>query len=67
MLQNALLYNAGERGEVERELELAIPTLVQVGLFELFDVDEWIVGHNPDRSYVGALAKRYLQRSKGAA
>lgn len=60
MLHNIALYNAGERGQVERELELAVPTLIKVGLFELFAPDEWIDGSNPGRELVGRYAKQYL-------
>ncbi|RDM07658.1 hypothetical protein, partial [Acinetobacter baumannii] len=42
MLHNIELYNAGERGQIEEELKIAIPTLIKVGLFDLFEVDEWI-------------------------
>ena len=42
MLHNIELYNAGQRGQIEEELKIAIPTLVKVGLFDLFEVDEWI-------------------------
>lgn len=62
MLHNIALYNAGERGQVERELELAVPTLVKVGLFELFTPDEWIQGDNPGRRFVGERAKAYLAK-----
>lgn len=60
MLHNVALFNAGERGQVERELELAVPTLIKVGLFELFSPEEWIAGANPGRAFVGAVAKRML-------
>lgn len=60
MLHNIELYNAGQRGEVERELVLAIPTLVKVGLFDLFDPDEWMAGNNPGRRFVGLQAKQYF-------
>lgn len=60
MLRNVALYNAGERGEVEEQLKIAVPTLVKVGLFELFSVDEWINGQSPGRSFVGLCAKEYF-------
>lgn len=63
MLYNINLYNAGERGQVENELKIAVPTLVKVGLFDLFSVDEWILGLNPGRRFVGECAKEYLARS----
>ncbi|MFG6178912.1 hypothetical protein ACGTN6_16880 [Halomonas sp. THAF12] len=62
MLRNVALYNAGERGDVEKQLEAAVPTLIKVGLFELFSVDEWIGGSNPGRRFVGECAREYLDR-----
>lgn len=56
LLHNITLYNAGERGPVERELAAAIPTLFKVGLFDLFPPAEWIAGDNPGRRLVGELA-----------
>lgn len=44
MLHNIELYNAGQRGQIEEELKIAIPTLIKVGLFDLFEVEEWIKG-----------------------
>ncbi|VEB44806.1 Uncharacterised protein [Chromobacterium violaceum] len=41
MLVNIAAYNRGERGEVENQLELAVPTLFKVGLFDLFPPEEW--------------------------
>jgi hypothetical protein len=60
MLHNIALYNRGERGAVEDELILAVPTLIKVGLFDLFSVDEWVSGSNPGRRFVGQEAKRLL-------
>ena len=60
MLVNISLYNQGSRGEVERELELSVPTLFKVGLFDLFPVDDWINGSNPGRRFVGEKAREYL-------
>ncbi|AWV06354.1 DUF7709 family protein [Marilutibacter maris] len=60
MLHNIGLYNAGERGEVERQLELAVPTLIKVGLFELFPPSEWLAGDNPGRRFVGLKARALL-------
>lgn len=60
MLHNIRLYNQGERGAVENELELAIPTLFKVGLFDLFSPEEWINGDNPGRAFVGKKAKEFL-------
>lgn len=60
MLYNIDLYNSGLRGEIEQELILAIPTLFKVGLFDLFNPDEWISGNNPGRRFVGEKAKEFL-------
>ncbi|PRC95288.1 DUF7709 family protein [Solimicrobium silvestre] len=60
MLHNINLYNAGQRGTVETELELAIPTLFKVGLFDLFVPDEWLSDGNSGRQFVGRKAKEFL-------
>lgn len=62
MLRNVTRYNEGERGQIEQELEIAVPTLVAVGLFDLFSPEEWITGGNAGRALVGKLAKNYLER-----
>lgn len=62
MLHNVFLYNSGERGEVEEQLKASIPTLVKVGLFELFSAEEWINGSNPGRSFVGLHAKEFFAK-----
>jgi hypothetical protein len=61
MLHNVSLYNAGERGKVETELCLAVPTLLKVGLFDLFPADEWLNGDNAGRRFVGKATIAYLQ------
>ena len=63
MLQGVARYNAGERGQVERELEAAVPTLIKVGLFELFAPSEWVAGDNPGRRLVGQMAQRLLKQT----
>ncbi|MBJ9904094.1 DUF7709 family protein [Acinetobacter bereziniae] len=60
MLHNIDLYNQGLRGEVEQELILATPTLIKVGLFDLFSPDEWMSGDNLGRRFVGEKAKQFL-------
>jgi len=60
MLRNIELYNAGERGDIEEQLEAAIPTAAKVGLFDLFSPDEWIAGSNEGRRLVGTMAARFL-------
>ncbi|KAA8733339.1 hypothetical protein F4V57_07920 [Acinetobacter qingfengensis] len=63
MLYNIQRYNKGERGAVETELSTAIPTLVKVGLFDLFTAEEWIQGNNPGRRFVGLKAQAFLQKN----
>lgn len=65
MLHNINLYNSGERGHVEKELELSVPTLVKVGLFDLFAPEDWINGSNPGRRFVGERAREYLETGTG--
>lgn len=60
MLHNIKLYNSGERATVEQELLASIPTLIKVGLFDLFDTEEWIRGDNPGRKFVGTKAKEFI-------
>lgn len=60
MLHNIERYNNGERGEVENELKMVIPTLFKIGLFDLFSVEDWILGTNDGRKYVGECAKHYI-------
>jgi hypothetical protein len=60
MLYNVQRYNQGQRGSVERELELAVPTLFKVGLFELFTPQEWCDASNPGRGFVGECARAWL-------
>ena len=62
-LHNIALYNTGERGKVEEELRLAVPTLIKVGLFELFPPEQWINGSNPGRTFLGREAALYLARN----
>jgi hypothetical protein len=59
MLHNIRLYDQGERGEVESELEKAIPTLFKVGLFNLFSPEEWINGGSAGRKFVGEKAVEF--------
>lgn len=60
MLLNIERYNQGERGDVEQQLALAIPTLVKIGLFDLFSPAEWIRTDNAGRRLVGLFAEQYL-------
>ena len=60
MLHNVARYNSGERGEVEKELDLSVPTLIKVGLFDLFPVEDWIAETNEGRRFVGLAAQKRL-------
>ena len=62
MLYNVKLYNVGERGDIENQLEASIPTLIKVGLFDLFGIQEWITGDNPGRRFVGLKAKEFINK-----
>ena len=64
MLHNIKLYNMGERGRIEEELKLSIPTLIKVGLFELFSLEEWIQGNNPGRKFLGQELQNFLNKNK---
>ena len=63
LLHNIRLYDALpedatiKREELEKNLELAIPTLANVGFFGLFGPDEWLAGSSKRRRYVGQKAK----------
>ena len=59
VLQNIRLYNQGERGQVEQDLQAAVPTLWRVGLFDLFTPQEFMAGDNAGRKYLGQLAQQY--------
>ena len=64
MLHNITLYNNGARGDVEKELELSIPTLEKVGLFDLFPVEEWVAGDNEGRRFLGTKALQYFSKKE---
>jgi len=64
MLHNVKLYNSGERGEVEQALTAAIPTLIKVGMFDLFPPEEWINSNNAGRKFVGEAAQKQLEKDK---
>lgn len=55
------LYNKGQRGRVEFELEQTIPQLFKAGLFDLFPPEDWIQGNNEGRELVGRLALEYIE------
>ena len=59
VMHNIQLYNQGERGQVERDLEVAVPTLWKVGLFNLFTPDEFLARDNAGRALFGKFAKEY--------
>ncbi|KAI1300967.1 hypothetical protein EDD11_005909 [Mortierella claussenii] len=64
MLHNVARYNEGARGDIEKELELSVPTLLKVGLFDLFPAEEWIAGTNPGRRFVGTKALEYIAQNR---
>lgn len=62
MLHNLRRYNDGERGSIEQELKIALPTLIKIGLFELFSPEEWLTEKNPGRNFLGLIALKYLSK-----
>lgn len=59
LLVNVKAYDAGndeERKEIEEAIRATVPVLKTVGLFELFNPDEWQRGGSPGRALVGRLA-----------
>lgn len=64
MLFNIRQFDQGARGEIEKELELAVPTLFKVGLFDLFTPEEWIAGSSPGRKFVGQKAIDFRKSQK---
>lgn len=64
MLHNVRLYDAGERGTIEDELILSVPTLIKVGLFDLFSPEEWMAGPSLGRQLLGREAARLLFQSR---
>jgi len=66
LLHNINSYNLDPCDQLKSELELAIPTLFKVGMFDLFTPEEWVNSSNPGRRFVGELAKEYLATQGGA-
>jgi len=67
MLANIRRYDAGERGEVEEALRLCVPTLMAIGLFELFPPEVWLGARDEPlrmasagRAFVGREAQRLV-------
>lgn len=64
LLVNIKAYDEGNgerRAELEPAILSAIPTLVKVGMFDLFAPDEWTSENSPGRNLVGKLARDYLE------
>ena len=45
------------KSDIERMMELAIPTLAKVGFLDLFPIDEWEASNSDGRKFVGRRAK----------
>lgn len=63
LLMNIRTYdkaNEAQRVDLEPSIQAAIPTLCQVGLFDLFTPEEWASKRSPGRSLVGKLAQDYI-------
>lgn len=64
LLVNIKAYDEGDkerRAELEPAIQAAIPTLVNVGMFDLFPPREWTSETSPGRSLVGKFARDYLE------
>jgi hypothetical protein len=64
LLVNIKAYDEGNeerRAELKPAIESAIPTLVKVGMFDLFAPDEWKSESSPGRTLVGKLARNYFE------
>jgi hypothetical protein len=61
MLFNIKQYDQGVRGEIEHELEICVPTLFKIGLFDLFPPEDWVRGKSAGRRFVGEVAINYLK------
>jgi hypothetical protein len=61
MLHNIKQYDQGTRGAIEHDLELSVPTLIKIGLFDLFSPEEWVKGDSPGRRFVGEKALEFLK------
>lgn len=75
MLQNIKSYNAldsnasqEEKETLEDAFRAAMPLLVKVGFFDLFEPEEWVNGSgaakSPGRQFVGKLAIEHFAKSK---
>lgn len=62
MVMNVELFNRGE--DVGDELEAAVPTLVNAGLFRLFSPEEWFAGDNRARHFLAKKALEYMEVQK---
>ena len=50
-----------QRAELEPAIQSAIPTLVKIGMFNLFTPQEWASQRSPGRNLVGKLAREFLE------
>ena len=65
LLNNIKRFNAGVK-EAEQDIRVAVPTVAQVGLFDLFPPEEWKSVSNPGRSLVGKLGSDHLKQSSSS-
>lgn len=45
------------KSDLEKMMEIPLPTLAKVGMLDLFPVDEWMAARSEGRKYVGRKAK----------
>ena len=60
LVHNIGLYNASPSLALRHEIENAIPTLIKVGLFDLFPPAQWVGQDNPGKQLVAELAMAAL-------
>lgn len=65
LLENIKKYNESDtlasKAQIETNIKMTIPTLLAVGLFDLFPPIEWMSDKNPGRTLVGTLAAQHIQ------
>lgn len=55
----------GDLEDLESRLAAAVPTLLHIGMFDLFSPEEWLTGTSPGRRWVGEVAQARLLLEDG--
>jgi hypothetical protein len=61
---NIFEYNKKPSLELENEIRAAIPTLIKIGLFNLFEPNEWMSTTNKGRHLVGTIVSTIVNPPK---